>query len=432
MDTVYPTEYQVEHDASQLWQTLDVALKQILRDFPGQYSAGLATQRSSIVCWNKNTGEPLTPVISWQDRRAHETMALFLDQRDYIHHKTGLFPSPHYGASKIRWCLDHIPAVQQADAENNLVCGPLASYLMYRLTRQSTCKADPANASRTLLWNLNSQSWDDDLLALFKIKPHLLPSCSDSQQTFGTYSDGQSEIVFNVMTGDQSAVLYGNGALATDCLYINIGTGAFIQRHFETRIQHPDLLTSIVHQYKNSITSVLEGTVNGAASALAWAKKNYHITYDHEQLDDLLFATKNPAIFLNTVSGLGSPYWIADLPPKLLQNNHNASIITGIVNSILFLIQTNIACMNQSIPEPEKIILSGGLSQLDYIAQRLADLSGITVYQSKETELTTKGILYLLGCELPKQSFKCFSPTDNQSIQQDYVHWKKALLAYIR
>ena len=132
-------------------------------------SAGLATQRSSIVCWDRVTGQALSPVISWQDRRAHEWLARFAPHAEAIHATTGLMLSAHYGASKLRWCLDHLPAVAQAETEGRLAFGPLASFLIFRLTAEHTLAADPANAARTLLWNIQSLDWDEGLLHLFSI-----------------------------------------------------------------------------------------------------------------------------------------------------------------------------------------------------------------------------------------------------------------------
>ena len=149
-------------------------------------SAGLATQRASMVCWDRHTGEALSPIISWQDRRAHEWLDQFSAQTQAVHQRTGLRLSSHYGAAKMRWCLDHLPAVAGARREGRLAMGPLASFLLFRLLEEKPLLADPANAARTLLWNLRALDWDPWLLALFGIPAETLPRGVPTRHAFGT------------------------------------------------------------------------------------------------------------------------------------------------------------------------------------------------------------------------------------------------------
>ena len=165
IQTFTPQPDRVEHDADEMIQ----ATRQAIIDAVGLLgeekkllkAAGLATQRSSIACWNKQTGKPLSPILSWQDRRQAVWLSQFQHQSESIHAKTGLFLSPHYGASKMRWCLDNLAEVKQAFENHQLVIGPLASFLAYQLLTERPLVADPANASRTLLWNLHRQEWDE-------------------------------------------------------------------------------------------------------------------------------------------------------------------------------------------------------------------------------------------------------------------------------
>ena len=172
-------------------------------------SAGLATQRSSIVCWDRVSGQALSPVISWQDRRAHEWLTRFALHAEEIHATTGLMLSAHYGASKLRWCLDHLPAVAQAQSEGRLAFGPLASYLVFRLTEERTLAVDPANAARTLLWNIKTLNWDEGLLHLFSIPASALPPCVPTRHHFGHLVAAGQRIPLALVSGDQSALTNG-------------------------------------------------------------------------------------------------------------------------------------------------------------------------------------------------------------------------------
>lgn len=171
--TEHPAKHFVELDANEVIDSINSSIKQVLEKLGDKKKnivyAGLATQRSNIVCWNKKTGEALSPIISWQDRRNGEWLEQFSDKNEHIHKITGLFLSPHYGASKLRWCIDHIPEVKEALNNNTLVFGPMASFIAYHLTKEKFLLADPVNASRTQLWNLKTHSWDNELLELFDI-----------------------------------------------------------------------------------------------------------------------------------------------------------------------------------------------------------------------------------------------------------------------
>ncbi|MDH5785822.1 MAG: FGGY family carbohydrate kinase, partial [Chromatiales bacterium] len=176
-------------------------------------AAALATQRSNIICWRRSSGEPLSPVLSWQDRRAADRLA-GLDATLVKTH-TGLFPNAHYGASKIAWCLEHLPAVRQAQCDGDLLVGPMASFIASRLTT-SPALADPVNASRTLLWHLEHHDWDTTLCHHFAIDPHLLPPAVDSDHGFGRLRLEGLELPLEIVTGDLAAAAFANGPPSSD------------------------------------------------------------------------------------------------------------------------------------------------------------------------------------------------------------------------
>ena len=237
-------------------------------------SAGLATQRSSIVCWDRRTGKALSPVISWQDRRAHQWLDRFSAQASEVHRRTGLRLSAHYGASKLRWCLDHLPAVTAAQREGRLAMGPLASFLLFRLLEEKPLLADPANAARTLLWNIRTMDWDPWLLERFGVPQEPLPRCVPTHHPFGSLHVNERRIPLTVATGDQSAALFSLGAPQPQAAYINMGTGAFIQRAFD-HAPEADGLLGMVYRDADRTVLVLEGTVNGAGAALQWAEREW-------------------------------------------------------------------------------------------------------------------------------------------------------------
>jgi glycerol kinase len=226
IDTIHGPDGEVEHDADAIVESLRAAARGVLGAVGATTTdnAALATQRSTIVCFERSSGRALSPAISWQDRRNAAWLASFGAHAERIRALTGLPLSPHYGVGKMRWCLDHLPAVRRAADRGELVMAPLASYLAMRLTVGDPL-ADPANASRTLLWDAQQRDWSSELLALFGIERAWLPRCTATRSDFGSLQldDGAAQaqagaapraprpaIVLRAVTGDQSAVPFSD------------------------------------------------------------------------------------------------------------------------------------------------------------------------------------------------------------------------------
>lgn len=437
--TYHPAPDRVEHDASEMVQSILDAIaaiaKQLGPDCSRLRAAGLATQRSSICCWDRESGEALSPIISWQDRRAADWLSQFNAREEEVHSRTGLRLSPHYGASKLRWCLDNLPSVAGAQRVGCLAFGPLASFLLFQLLEQKPLLADPANASRTLLWDLHHRDWSPELLELFSIPADALPRCVPSRYKFGTLSVGDQSIPLTITTGDQSAALFAYGTPEADTLYINMGTGAFVQRPCGHAPPDPGrLLASVVHQDEQGPHYVMEGTVNGAGSALDWLQHELNIEAQAipSMLEQGLEQITEPPLFLNGVSGLGSPYWVADFPSRFVGEGATESKLVAVVESILFLLQANIERLQAAATQPlKRILISGGLALQNGLCQRLADLTLLEVCRPNITEATARGLAYLLAnqpaCWEKHQGPAVFQPRKNPKLCLRYQHWSDAM-----
>jgi glycerol kinase len=432
VDVREPRPDWVEQDPEELVASLQAVITKAMTSLgvrAGQIAcAGIATQRSSMVCWDRHTGEALSPVISWQDRRAHEWLQQFSAQTRAVHQRTGLMLSAHYGASKMRWCLDHLPAVAAARREGRLAMGPLASFLLSRLLEEKPFLADPANAARTLLWNIRIMDWDPWLLELFGIPAETLPRCAPTRHAFGTLHANEHRIPLTIATGDQSAALFALGAPTADAVYINIGTGAFIQRAFQQPPDTSGLLRSVVYRDADRALYVLEGTVNGAGAALRWAEQEWGLETVEAQLPAWLARDGDIPLFLNGVAGLGAPFWVADFPSRLIGNGEPWQKICAVVESAVFLLQTNLEAMQKISPTPTRMLVTGGLARLDGLCQRLSDLSGLPVYRPAEHEATARGTAYLLaGFPEDWQEEKpgvSFTPEPNPGLMRRYEDWR--------
>ena len=435
VDVREPRPDWVEQDPEELVASLQAVITKAiasLGDRAGQIRcAGIATQRSSMVCWDRQTGEALSPVISWQDRRAHAWLHSFSAQTRVVHQRTGLMLSAHYGASKMRWCLDHLPAMTAARREARLAMGPLASFLLFRLLEEKPLVADPANAARTLLWNLRTMDWDPWLLDLFGIPVETLPRCVPTRHAFGTLRANEHRIPLTIATGDQSAVLFALGMPSADTAYVNIGTGAFIQHAFSQPSDAPGLLSSVVYRDTDRAVYVLEGTVNGAGAALRWAEQEWGLEDVEAQLPAWLARDGYIPLFLNGVAGLGAPFWMADFASRFIGTGEPWQQACAVIESIVFLLQVNLETMQKMAPAPRRLLVTGGLAQLDGLCQRLADLSGLPVQQPAEHEATARGTAYLLAGfpenwpeEKPGEQF---TPKSNPNLMQRYQSWREEM-----
>lgn len=446
VETEYPAKHYVELDANNIIASIKSSIKQVLEELGDKkkniISAGLATQRSNIVCWNKKTGEALSPVISWQDRRNTEWLEQFNEQNEQIHKITGLFLSPHYGASKLHWCLDHLPEVKEALDNNTLAFGPMASFIVFHLVKEKFLLADPVNASRTQLWNIKKHKWDDVLLELFGIPLSALPHCVPSIHHYGTIEADDINIPLRLVTGDQSAAMYAYGKLQPETAYVNTGTGAFISRSSgPLALYGRRLLTSLIFRDnelmgENQNHFVLEGTINGAGSAIDWLGKQYPEINIYDHLSNWLDDVEAPPLFLNGVSGLAAPFW---QPNFKSQFNREADVdekSVAVIESIVFLLKSCLDEMSKLSSPPEQIQISGGLSSLNGLNQRLADLSGLHVYSPTECEATARGTAYLLAKQpsnWPEQEpGTWFKPEENIELIKRYDKWMNLMLEHMR
>lgn len=439
--TTHPAIHYVEQDAAEILASIRECLDEIAEQLGSRVknieAAGLATQRSNITCWDKHTGTALTPIISWQDTRAWRWLEEQHVDREDIHKTTGLFPSAHYGASKLRWCLDHNDNVKQALAEKRLHMGPMSSYLAAQLTEEKIFAADPVSASRTLLWHIHRQDWDEYLLKQFGIPREVLPECVPTAYLFGHINIRGQQVPLNIVTGDQSAALFAYGELQPETVYVNIGTGAFVSRPSGYALLYARrLLTSVIYSTAQDTRFVLEGTVNGAGSALEWLEGQEPVTRLWEQLPVWLNEITKVPLFLNGISGLAAPYWVPDFESEFLDDGDTAAKYVALIESIVFLITANVQETMKFASHPDQLQISGGLAKLDGLLQRIADLTRLPIYRPSECESTARGTAYLaagMPSHWPENKHgDWIEPKDNPLLDQRYLLWENAMLDRMR
>jgi glycerol kinase len=397
-------------------------------------AAGLASQRASCVCWDRATGAPLSPIFSWQDRRMHAWIDAHGAHGDDVHRRTGLFLSPHYGASKLRWALDHLPTVGRALQAGRLAWGPLASFLAFRLLKERPLLADPQCAARTQLWNLQARDWDPELLRLFGLPAGCLPASAPTCRHWGTLACAGIEVPLRAVNGDQSAAVFAFGWPEAESAYVNIGTSAFVQRALMQAPGHvPRQLTGIILADGATTVYMVEGNVNGAGAGLEWLSAQLHIDDLTARLPQWLERPAPPLLFLNGVAGLGGPFWQARFDSRFVGDDGEPwARAVALVESIAFLLQANVEHMAPYVPALARIRVSGGVSRLDGLCRRLASLNGVAVHRRDDPEASARGIAYLAAGR-PAQwntgvAEEVFAPQPDPALRQRYRRWR-ALMA---
>ena len=435
-------------------------------------AAGFAGQGSSLLCWNNKTGEALSPVLSWQDVRGDGFLQPLTFTHTQARELTGLRVSPHYGASKIRWCLDNNIQVRNALKNNTLSIGPIVSYIFWHLTGKNYI--DPGHAQRTLLWNLISNTWDASLLNLFNIPRNILPELKWHDSHFGDFYINDHKILFTASARDQGASLFSRGLPDKNACYINIGTGAFIQRVADNLNAPDGLLVSPLWLPENNDEEIIdmasptcyvgdftndfipdlslpsgiyikpektswyawEATVNGAASAIAYIEQQTGVKITPKIIG--LALTLEPdtnCYFLNAVGGLSAPYWRTDLTSTFsLDLTANEKILAWL-ESIVFQIIVNINLMSK-LGDAQKIYISGGLSNADLLCQKIADLIQVAVHRSENADATLQGIACMAGglSDVWQDSVieKIFQPAINVKLNKRFSMWQDAMKNWLK
>jgi glycerol kinase len=396
-------------------------------------AAGLSCQRASAVCWDRVSGAPLSPIFSWQDRRMHAWIDALQAHGDEVHRRTGLFLSPHYGASKLRWALDHLPAVRQALDSGRLAWGPMASFLAFRLLKERPLRAEPQCAARTQLWNLQSRDWDAELLRLFGLPTGCLPASALTCQRWGTLASGGVEVPLMAVNGDQSAAVFAFGWPEADSAYVNIGTSAFVQRALMRAPGHvPRQLTGIILADLDATVYMVEGNVNGAGAGIAWLATELGIDDLPARLPEWLDRPAPSVLFLNGIAGLGGPFWQARFESRFVGAAEPWQKAVALVESIAFLLQANVEHMAPHVPPLARIRISGGVSRLDGLCQRIASINGVPVHRRDDPEASARGIAYLAAGR-PAQwhagaGEDVFAPRNDPPLRERYRRWR-ALMA---
>jgi glycerol kinase len=412
----FPHDGWVEHDGEELWLSTLKVCREALHSSGLNASEiaaiGITNQRETALVWDAQTGTPIHPAIVWQDRRTADYCAELkaAGHEDAVASKTGLLIDPYFSATKLRWILDNVAGARARAERGELRFGTVDSFLLWRLTGGQSHKTDASNASRTLLFNIHSQQWDAELLALFDIPLSLLPEVLDCAANFG-YSQtdllGASIPVLG-MAGDQQAALIGQACFQPGMVKSTYGTGCFmIQNTGNTPIASKHrLLTTVAYRLNGQVNYAVEGSIFVAGAAVQWLRDGIKLISHARDTEALAEQTGDACgvYLVPAFTGLGAPYW----DPKargaifgLTRDTGIKEIVTAGLQSVCYQTCDLLEAMRQDGAEaPSALRVDGGMVENNWLMQFLADILGVPVERPEVTETTALGVAYLAGLQL--------------------------------
>ena len=408
----FPEDGWVEHDPEEIWQSVLQVVGQALGSADlraDQIGAiGITNQRETTVVWDRVTGAPVYPAIVWQDRRTNALCQSLkaAGHEALVREKTGLLLDPYFSATKVRWILDHVADGQSRAEAGELCFGTIDSFLLWRLTAGQVHRTDATNAARTLLFNILTQDWDDDILALLNIPRKMLPEVLDCSALFGItrIPEIAAEIPIAGIAGDQQAALVGQCCFKVGMMKSTYGTGCFMILNTGSepvRSEH-QLLTTVAYRLNGVVCYGLEGSIFIAGASVQWLRDALKVI-DHASETEAI-AGGNPdshgVYVVPAFTGLGAPHWDADARGGifgLTRDSGVADIVTATLQSVSYQSQDLLNAMASDGVAPTVVRVDGGMIENDWMAQNLADQLGIEIHRPAVTETTALGAAYLAG-----------------------------------
>jgi len=371
---------------------------------------GITNQRETTLIWDRESGECVHNAIVWQDRRtaAHCERLKADGAESLVIEKTGLRLDPYFSATKIAWILDNVQGVRERAAAGKLAFGTVDCFLLWRLTGGDVHATDATNASRTLLFNIHTQQWDEELLKLFNIPVELLPDVRDCAAEFGTSDDATlgGTVPILGMAGDQQAALIGQAGFDKGMTKSTYGTGCFVIANTgsEALASENHLLTTVASRIAGEVTYGLEGSVFVAGSAMQWLRDELRIIDSAAQSETIATATGivDDVHVVPAFAGLGAPHWDAQARGAILglsRGSGREEIVTATLQAVAFQTRDLVVAMSEDGIVPSTIRVDGGMVANDWFLQFLADILDVSVERPVNVESTVLGAAYLAGLQ---------------------------------
>ncbi|APU67588.1 glycerol kinase GlpK [Christiangramia flava] len=452
---IFPKPGWVEHDPNEIWSTqIGVAAEAVSKSklkSEDIQAIGITNQRETTVVWDRNTGEPVYNAIVWQDRRTSDYCDELREQgyEDMVRKKTGLVIDAYFVATKVKWILDNIEGARSKADNGDLIFGTIDSWLVWNLTGGESHITDITNASRTMLYNIQTLEWDDELLKLFEIPSSMLPTVVESSGPLAVTSGAifSKKIPITGIAGDQHAALFGQMCLKPGMIKNTYGTGCFMLMNIGEKpiVSENRLVTTIAWKINGKVSYALEGSIFIAGAVVQWLRDGMQMISSASEIEDLASAVDNTngVYFVPAFTGLGAPYW----------NQHARGTITGItrgstknhiaraaLESIAFQTYDVLKAMEADANiEIKELRVDGGATENDLLMQFQADILKTKILRSQTAEVTALGAAYLAGLgsgywknisevEEKWEESRAYNP-ENINLEELINGWKRAIKA---
>jgi len=450
----FPKDGWIEHNPNEIWLTTLKALKKVINKatrLKGKIiSLGITNQRETTILWNKKTGKPIYNAIVWQDRRTQEYCKILKKRRyeKHIRKKTGLFIDPYFSATKIKWILENIKESKRLLKSNNLLFGTVDTFLIWKLTNGKKHLTEATNASRTMLFNINNNKWDKEILKKLNIPINILPEVKNSADNFGITNNKVvgKEIPISAVLGDQQAAAVGQSCFEKGSIKSTYGTGAFIIMNTGSKkiYSNNKLLTTICYRLNGKNTYALEGSIFIAGAGVQWLRDKLKLinnAYETEKIAK--FKKNNNGVYIvPAFSGIGAPYWKPDargLITGLTRNSDWKDIVRAVIESVAYQSYDLFNSMRKDGLKPKIVKVDGGMVANNWFSQFLSDIINLNVARPKMLETTALGAALFAGYQIGEfkslneiklkwKKDRVFSPKLNKSMRNTLLNgWKMSV-----
>ena len=407
--------------------------------------AGITNQRETTIVWDRETHEPIYNAIVWQDRRTSQYCESIntRENNQLVKNKTGLLIDSYFSATKIKWILDNVEGARKKANEGKLCFGTVDTFLMYKLSNGNIHKTDITNASRTMLFNINSLEWDEELLELFEIPKAILPEVIHSDKNFGQLTQ-INNVTVNAVLGDQQAALFGQGCLNQGELKSTYGTGCFLMVNIgkEAVLSNDGLLTTIGYSLNDEVSYAIEGSIYASGTTVQWLRDNLEFFSTSERSEEFLHKNgdaKN-VHFIPAFTGLGAPYWNSDIRASyhgITRDTKKADLINAAFNSITYQTKDIVDCLANADIDVTSLNIDGGMIANKTFSQQISNLLNKEVSVPDNKEATARGVAVLAGVSAGIYDINLVSnqnrtvlkpdPIAHSFMLEDYKIWKKLI-----
>ena len=445
-DQYFPKEGWVEHNPDQIWESVLSTLQTLVKkngiESSEIASIGITNQRETTVVWHKKTGRPIGNAIVWQDRRTSQFCEELVKYENIIHQKTGLTIDPYFSATKVNWLLNNIAGAKELAKKGELLFGTIDTYLIWKLTEGKSHVTDVTNASRTMLFNIVEQEWDQDLLDIFEVPNNMLPEVHENVSDFGITNALGGEISIGGVAGDQQAALIGQCCFGAGDVKSTYGTGCFMIVNTGENVLYSQnkLLSTIGYKIYGKTTYALEGSIFVAGSAIQWLRDGLNFFEDSSETELLSEQASEDSrvLVIPALTGLGAPYWDAEARGAifgLTRDTSKEDIIKGTLESIAFQSKDLVEAMRKDNAVFKQLMIAGGKVANNWLSQKLANTLKVEVSRPKIIETTSLGAAFLAG--LKADLFEDFNSLKNSKLldkkflpqagENRYPEWKEAV-----